>query len=226
MKQTLLLIACFLMPHIFGTVPKSETINVVIFDFGNCIATTDRVPILSFLQKNLNLSSEEETLNVLVQLRRSREKNISDEKFWAGYEKDNNLALPKDWNEQLERIYLSCILVNQEMIDIVLGLKRNGYKVAMLSNTTPFQANLIRKLGTYSYFDPVALSYEIGAEKPDPKAYFAVVKMLHLLPNQCIFIDDKIENVEAARILGFDAILFESPIQLKNEFQKQGILYQ
>jgi HAD superfamily hydrolase (TIGR01509 family) len=46
------------------------------------------------------------------------------------------------------------------------------------------------------------ISCEIGYEKPDPRAFQFLLEELDLPPNLCTFIDDKKENVEAARALG------------------------
>lgn len=80
-------------------------------------------------------------------------------------------------------------------------------------------AQTIRKRGFYDPFNPVLISYEIGASKPDPRAYQILLDRLKIAPDQCIFIDDRIENVEAACALGIHGILYQSPAQLKKELE-------
>ena len=65
-----------------------------------------------------------------------------------------------------------------------------------------------------------------GLRKPEKEAYERVLKSLSLVesPSQCIFIDDRSVNVEAAIECGIDAILFVDAESLIKEFEKRGIL--
>ena len=64
----------------------------------------------------------------------------------------------------------------------------------------------------------------MGLEKPDPKAYQLLLEQLALPANEVVFIDDKEENVEAARKLGVDAIVFESAQQVHAELAERGLI--
>lgn len=94
----------------------------------------------------------------------------------------------------------------------------------MLSNVREDQASVLRQMGYYKPFDPVALSYEIGVKKPDRRAYEILLRELEIKPSKVIFVDNKIENVEAAYTMGIDSIRFESVDQLKEELQKRNVL--
>ncbi len=59
-------------------------------------------------------------------------------------------------------------------------------------------------------FDHMFISAEIGLAKPDPQIYQAVVTELHKDPSEIVFVDDFIENVQAAREAGWHAIHFQS----------------
>lgn len=63
----------------------------------------------------------------------------------------------------------------------------------------------------------------MGLEKPDSKAYDLLIKTVKIAPEQIVFIDDKAENVEAAKAMGIDAILFESELQVKAELARRGM---
>jgi HAD superfamily hydrolase (TIGR01509 family) len=108
------------------------------------------------------------------------------------------------------------ILVNQ--------LKEQHISIALLSNIDERLSKLIRDFGLYEPFNPCLLSCEIDAEKPDLKAYELLLTQLNLPPKEVLFIDDRLENIESAKTMGFDAILFESEQQLRNELRKRGIL--
>ena len=114
--------------------------------------------------------------------------------------------------------------VNPEMYVLVDQLKAQQIPVALLSNIDDRLSNLIRDFGFYEPFEPCLLSCEIGVEKPDLKAYELLLKTLNLPAKDVVFIDDRPENVEAAKTLGLDAILFKSEQQLRNELRTRGSL--
>ena len=59
-------------------------------------------------------------------------------------------------------------------------------------------------------FDHIFISAELGLAKPDPRIYQAVEKEIRKDPPEMVFVDDFIENVEAAREAGWNAIHFRS----------------
>ena len=91
----------------------------------------------------------------------------------------------------------------------------------MLSDVTQYQAKIIRKMGYYDLFQPALLSYEIGVEKPHSEAFEILLKKLHLPPAAVVFVDDKSENVVAAKRQGIDVIQFISPKQLQDDLEKR-----
>lgn len=91
-----------------------------------------------------------------------------------------------------------------------ISLYRASYKTALLSNiagsslTRRFPAGELEK-----YFDLVAASAEIGHAKPDREAYLYVSDRLGVLPEECIFIDDKASFCAAAEAEGMHSIVYE-----------------
>ena len=51
--------------------------------------------------------------------------------------------------------------------------------------------------------------------KPDDEIYRILLKRYHLVPEKCVFFDDRIENVEGARRAGMKAVLFHTDIPLQ-----------
>ncbi len=88
-----------------------------------------------------------------------------------------------------------------ETIEVLEALK-DDYKLAIISNALPsldwsFDALDIRK-----YFENITISAYEGVEKPDKDIYISAIKNLGCQFEECIFIDDRIENVKAAESLG------------------------
>ena len=69
----------------------------------------------------------------------------------------------------------------------------------------------------------LTLSFEVGAVKPEPAIYLRCLESLGVEPGEALFVDDRRENVEAARSLGMDAVLFEDEDSLAAELQRRGL---
>lgn len=102
---------------------------------------------------------------------------------------------------------------------------RKSIRVGLLTNTGEERANINREFGFFEPFDPCLLSFELGIEKPDPAIFRLLLTQLGSSnPKEVVFIDDKAENVEQGKVLGIDAILFESSDQIRSELHKRGLL--
>jgi len=87
------------------------------------------------------------------------------------------------------------------------------YNVYVFSNTDELHYPYVRK--QFSELDFIGehemLSYELGAIKPDKVAFLKAIALYNLNPADCLFIDDNIDNVEAAKRFGMDALLCTNP---------------
>jgi putative hydrolase of the HAD superfamily len=87
----------------------------------------------------------------------------------------------------------------------------DGYAVGMLSNNVPVLCDRVREDPRTARIERFVFSNEIGARKPDPVAFMALAEGMRLAPHEIVFVDDAAANVEAARALGFRALLLDSP---------------
>ena len=69
-------------------------------------------------------------------------------------------------------------------------------------------------------FDALVLSAEVGIMKPDPRIYHIALDKLEVKPNEAVFVDDMPANVEAARTLGMQGILFQSQEQTLDKLKE------
>jgi epoxide hydrolase-like predicted phosphatase len=113
---------------------------------------------------------------------------------------------------------------NEEMAELLQHLKGRR-ALALLSNTNESHfESLESKYKVTRHFGLVFLSYLLGMQKPDLKIYEHVIEKAGLLPEEIVFIDDRTENIDAARSLGIISIQFESPAQLKQELRLLNLL--
>jgi putative hydrolase of the HAD superfamily len=103
--------------------------------------------------------------------------------------------------------------LNSEVVAAVRAL-RGRYKVALLSNAFPGQDDSIRErfgLDVYTEFDVYVNSADVGLRKPDPAIFHLALERLDVAPQQAIFLDDGLRNVDSARELGIHTVQFVDP---------------
>lgn len=208
---------------IIGNDRQDTDISVVVFDFGGVVCTADTKQMADFLINSFSINKEELS-NAFSDMQSFISKGGSEKQFWEQYANSKKMTLTDNWYEQFGNVIKKSITEIPETLEVIEALQNQGYQTAMLSDVTQYQAEVIRKLGYYDLFDPVLLSYEIGVRKPNPEVFKILLKKLQVEASCVLFIDDRIENVEAARNLGIDAIQFISSEQLKKEFEKRGFI--
>ncbi len=92
-------------------------------------------------------------------------------------------------------------------------------RVVALSNTNRLHAEHWPSLAPFTealtLFEKVFLSFELGARKPEPESFRAVLDYLELPPERVAFFDDNPENVAAASVLGLRAYLVKPGADLQ-----------
>ena len=110
--------------------------------------------------------------------------------------------------------------LDQALCDYIRGL-RPHYRTAMLSNNWDRDGRaMAHELGIADCFDVFVTSAEIGVMKPDPRIYQVALERLGLSAPEAIFVDDFVQNVEAARRLGMGALHFADPGQARDQLDE------
>lgn len=203
---------------------KVVPIKAVIFDFGGVIAATDRALFVDFLSESLDISKEK-AIALLKELHAHKDRGGTDIDYWNTYidTLGYDYKRKRFWMRQWDRTKALSVKEIPGMIDLVQNLQAQGYQTPLFSNVTENLAETVFKSGYYDYFEPLYLSYQMECEKPDEQSYRMVLDGLQLKPEVCVFIDDKLENVEAAKKIGIDGIHFKSAPQLIEELKKRHI---
>ena len=108
--------------------------------------------------------------------------------------------------------WLHILRPRHRMEELVRRLKSHGYCVYYLSNIPQDVLELLTERGVLAQFDGGVASCEVQVNKPDPQIYKALLKKYQLKASECIFIDDRLENVQAAFALGFAGIQMKDSV--------------
>lgn len=135
-----------------------------------------------------------------------------------------NLNYPSQKIEkEFHRAYLSKFKKNKWMYKIILKLKKQGYKVAILSDQWHLSKDALIPKKDQGVFDEVALSCDIGMRKPHKESFDYILSKLKMYPNEVLFIDNQEWNVIAAEKLGMNTMLFVNNEKAKEQFRDFGI---
>ena len=121
------------------------------------------------------------------------------------------LAYKSRWPEMVAGIV-------QGSADMLLRLKAAGYGIFAITNYNEETFALSQELWpVLAEFEGVIVSGEEKCVKPDPKIYRLLFERYDLNPEECVFIDDRLDNVQGAEKQGMRAIHFKDPVQTKKE---------
>lgn len=101
------------------------------------------------------------------------------------------------------------------------------HEIALYTNNGPLTRECLPELfpAAHRLFGERAFfSYQFGTKKPDPESYRRLLAHLGVAPEQSYFIDDKLSNVEGARIAGLNAHHFRSEAEFLADASALGIL--
>jgi putative hydrolase of the HAD superfamily len=104
-----------------------------------------------------------------------------------------------------------------------LTATRRYFLAALNNESAELNAYRIRKFDLLRNFSAFFTSCYLRALKPDPLIYKLALEITQRAPRECIFIDDRPENLEPAKALGMRAIRFESAGKLRTSLAEAGI---
>jgi len=125
--------------------------------------------------------------------------------------------------EELIDLWIKNWKLDPEMVVFAKRFKPK-YRLVMLSNVNRDGLKRSKNNLHFNFFDYKFLSFDLGLIKPEREIYEHVLKEIDARPEECVFIDDKPENVEAARKLGIHGIVFQDKEQLKQDLKKIGVI--
>jgi 2-haloacid dehalogenase len=110
-------------------------------------------------------------------------------------------------------------------VAILEELRAAGHELHALTNWSAEKFPVARERYAFlTWFGEILVSGEHGLIKPDARIFELLLERIGHAAGDCIYIDDNAKNVEAAAALGFAAVRFESPEQLRHDLVRLGAL--
>jgi putative hydrolase of the HAD superfamily len=103
------------------------------------------------------------------------------------------------------------------------SLKEKGFKIYLLSNYPKSIFTLHEEKGKFSFIDKIdgrVVSGFVGMAKPDEDIYRHLVDKYQLKFEECVFIDDRADNIETAINLSMKGIVFKDYEQARKELEE------
>lgn len=146
---------------------------------------------------------------------------ISTEEFYTWFGKKTKKDIDV---KNLDALFEKVFSLNEDMASLLKRLK-NDYRLVVLSNTNEANYNFVlKRYDILNIFDDYVLSYKVGSLKPEEKIYKIALEKSLCNPEECIFIDDKKEFVDAAKRFGIKAIQYKSHSFLEEKLKEFGVL--
>ncbi len=103
-------------------------------------------------------------------------------------------------------------------VEALEALHAAGYPLYALTNWSAETFHLARaRYGFLSLFEEIIVSGEVGLIKPDPRIYTLLIEKTGIAPSHTVFVDDREENVRAAKKFGFKGIIYRDGPELRSE---------
>lgn len=199
-------------------------ISTVIFDLGNVLVKVKHKGLLQHLKNELDNRISLDELKALFMSSPACKSyqigSINSDQFYEQIKRELKLQLSKDIFKKCWQDILGLIDQNVSLLPI---LKRN-YKLAIISDTNPWHIDIIgEKFEIFNYFQVLIFSYDVHLTKPDPRIFRLAMQRTDSEPENCVYIDDLEQNIEAAKKLNMHGILYKTHSELVHELQNLEI---
>ena len=190
----------------------THSLKAIIFDLGQVLSYPERQSRVEEMARLCGLSFK--SFKAAYQkYRREYDRGILQGiEYWSHISSESSKNLDSGVIETLITLdTANSVELNPVMLRWVDLLVRENFRTAILSNMTPDdmarmqQEDTLRRLGA---FEVKVFSCWIGLVKPEKTIYHHCLRQLGLYPVKVLFIDDKEENIRAARDLGMKTYLF------------------
>ena len=183
-------------------------IKNIIFDLGNVVY---KLNWSKDLEKFTNIATEKKLLSQVMF--ESKEWIKLDQGIITRREaiKIKKKKLPSNLHiacEKLVNNWSDSLILNSQMFNFIKAVRKKGYKIYILSNAPIESRAFFKQNGILQFFDGAIFSAEEKIVKPDKRIYKILLNRYNLRAEECLFLDDRKENIDSALELNFNRICF------------------
>lgn len=110
-------------------------------------------------------------------------------------------------------------IVDRTLLDYIRSL-RGKFKTGLISNAWSDLRDFIVREKFDDAFDKIIISAEVGVAKPEPRIFQIALEQLGVSPNEAVFVDDFLINIEGCEKVGIKGIHFQDPDSTLQQLQK------
>jgi len=112
---------------------------------------------------------------------------------------------------KLDNAYLELHRLHPQLVGFLERMKVAGVKVACVSNDiTEWSLRLRERHKLVDYIAYWSVSGDVGVRKPSPEIFRHLLRQAQWTAEDCIFVDDRVTNLDGAREVGFKTVQFLS----------------
>lgn len=127
--------------------------------------------------------------------------------------------------EEFAAIFADIFAPMPEMIALHGRLRERRVPTYIFSNTNELAvAHIRRSYPFFAHFDGYIYSYEVGAMKPHPPIYEALERVAGRTGPAILYLDDRLENVEAGAARGWQIIYHRAPPETITALEALGLV--
>jgi FMN phosphatase YigB (HAD superfamily) len=194
--------------------------NTVLFDLGNVFIRIDPSDSIRMFEKlsGHSYGQLEQYFSSSVPFKRYERGEINSHELFESSKMFLNLDISID---QFKTLWQNIFYLDRCMVDF-FKIIRTQYICAILSNTNPWHIEYCEKNYPFlTLFEHHFYSYLLGTAKPEKRIFEIVLSRLKTLPENICFIDDRLENIQVAKKLGFQTLHYRHCAQLVEEWQNR-----
>ena len=199
-------------------------IKNIVFDIGNVLVKWDPEGILKhvFPHEDLPLLHKK-----IIQSETWRDLNlgkITEEQAILSYHKSLNIE-KKKFVELFAYVKESFTPLEGSFELLEHFYKKNTAIYSITDNVHEFVSYLKNRYDFWDKFKGAAVSAELGVMKPSKEIYLYLLHTYKLIPEETLFLDDLMQNVEGARAVGMKALQFTNAEKCKEDLQREFDIY-
>lgn len=180
-----------------------NNIRYILFDLGFVLVELNGMPWFKQQYPDLTELEIHRRWVSLNSVKNFETGKITEAEFFKQAIKDLNLSVSVD---EFAKLFKNWVLGPYPQCKVLLTKLKQNYAVGCLSNTNACHIQHLNQISDFlTLMDNQFFSHELGVMKPDALVYQQVIEKLALAPETILFIDDSLDNVNAAKQLGLQA---------------------